>query len=73
MYEKAKYVGHIFSMGRTRDEVLCPCGAETTFYRWSMAGHGKGRCSGCGRWIQYGTLILLTEDGKLPHNPHFDD
>ncbi len=53
-----KIVDSISAMGRSRDEVLCPCGARTWIFPWSMHGHGYRRCDGCGR------PLLCARNGK---------
>lgn len=33
--------------------VCCECQTTGTYYLWSMAGHGMGKCKGCGAMISY--------------------
>lgn len=54
----ARLIHHGTRDGKKIDRVECTCGVVTEFYRWSWAGHGKARCSGCHAWINYGTLAV---------------
>lgn len=49
--KKARWVGTIKAMGRSRAVVVCTCGHENRFYLWSWSGHGKAKCKGCHQWI----------------------
>jgi hypothetical protein len=62
---KARWIGTIKAMGRSRAVVLCICGYENRFYLWSWSGHGKAKCSGCKLWI-FRTLEVGKHESVLP-------
>ena len=40
--------------GRLRIRIRClGCGMIKLVYLWSLAGHGKTECLGCGEWLRY--------------------
>ena len=53
--DKAVITGSTHQHGRVKDIVVCTCGGENRFYRWSWAGHGKAKCQHCKSWIDYRT------------------
>lgn len=55
----AVIIGEISRVGRAQDRVLCTCGHENYFFRWSWAGHGRAKCKGCGSWIYYRTCEVV--------------
>jgi hypothetical protein len=61
--QRAMILSVIHDTGRTQDVVSCPCGKVSAIYRWSWAGHGKARCSGCRGWIDYRTLHVTPSEG----------
>jgi hypothetical protein len=52
----------ISEVGKSIQVVDCPCGYNNHFFMWSWAGHGKAKCKGCGRWINYRTLEVRQSD-----------
>lgn len=47
----AEIVGRTPRVGRATVDVLCCCGATSTFFEWAWSGNGKAKCSGCKKWI----------------------
>lgn len=52
----AQLAGTANTRGRTREVVLCVCGARTEVDRRAWKRYGMARCSGCGGSIDYRTL-----------------
>jgi len=53
-FPRSDVLKYIACHGQSRVRVVCcECQCEQDFYLWSMAGHGVGKCKGCGVAISY--------------------